>query len=1404
MLLLTFCEGIYINEMEKQNSFVVGIDMGSVAIKAVLMDGDGVVRRHVVEPVVGSMEDALERLVKATFDGVTGAVAVGVTGGGKDRFASFSAAHMETDLLATARAVSHLHPEARGVIEVGGHQSKWIRIGENQCLESFALNEECAAGSGAFLEQQAGRLKMDIETLSASAMESERAASIAGRCAVFAKSDMIHLQQKGTPMGEITFGLCMALARNFRATLLRGSVLALPAVLVGGGALSQGLRRAFREVFDLDDEQLIDIQEPRYLAAVGVAMAAAKAGRRCRVQDVLTWLEEDGGRGKRAGVLDLRLLDPGGVQRDEPVIAPVQEVSAYLGVDVGSVSTDFCLLSPDGEVLDGIYLRTRGDPVGVIREGLGIVRERTRGHLRVLGVGTTGSGRHLAGSLLASDVVKNEITCQLIGARHVLPEVDTILEIGGQDSKFVSVRNGRISEFVMNKICAAGTGSFLEEQGEALGISVFNEFETRAMAADAPAALGSQCTVFMDSEVVAARQRGVPLNDILAGLAISVAKNYLDRVVAGRTIGDHVVFQGGVASNRAVVAAFEALLGKKVAVHPFNRLSGAIGAAVAARDELGGRTTTFRGLDAVETARVETFECRACSNLCQVSRIRVEGQTSFFGDVCERFSAREAETRGAELPDLTHEVEERLESYAGGEAWLGTAGIPRASMMYDLFPFWATFLRTVGFRVYLPGPSTGAVLEASVEKLTAETCLPMKLIYGHVASLLESAAPHVDFVFLPAIQDIPDCQDKVSYLCPFEESAGFMVGNFDASRIVAPAIHLAGSRDRIAKELEGALSHWAVPLNDIREALEVATKAQQEYEDGLLRRGADVLSGNFKRAMVLLGKPYNITDPFENLNISAHIRRLGFLAIPQQMIPVERVNLDEMGVTFPWRYNRSQLQALFSLLEDERLFPVLISNFGCGPDAFAHKYMEKAGRSRPMLFLEFDEHRGEAGLITRLEAFIDEIGVHARKQEQTRVNFPKDAETAGERYQGRRILLPDFGAQVYAYQGALRSAGLDAVILPPPDAQTILAGEEVSSGKECHPYVLLAGDLIKHLDNGTIGPGDVYFFPGTEIPCLMHQYASSIRMELERRGIKEIEILNPNSAAHVDVLGFSGLMRLGRGLLAMDLLSRLHCQMRPYVARPKDLDERFARASTLVADFLAVDRLGDALSWLGKELDRFPTDRSRPRPLVGVAGDIYTRVHPFGNRGLFHRLEDLGLEVWPAPYLTDNVFFGWGRDVDWGLDEGRYVEAAGSALMSLRGDWESLRVRYQLGRRVERFSEPGYKEVLELAKPYIDRNANETVLLNVAKMVDFANRGAHGVINAISSHCMLGTVSASIIDRIRDDHDQMPMLTLVFSATESATMETRLEAFAHQVHERAQVQPEPVPKRPWAALFGKG
>jgi len=1375
---------------------VIGLDIGSVTIKGVALDGDGKYIRGRKLTASGHPARQAGELLTLLCGRGDRPVRLGVTGGGKGLLEGLAGVHADNDLVAVVAAATRVHPEARGIIVVGGHQSKWIRLGPAGELESFSLNDQCAAGSGAFLEQQAGRMGMTIDQLSDVAAMASRGATVAGRCAVFAKSDMIHLQQKGTPPAEIAYGLCLALARNFRATLLRGGDLALPAVFIGGGALNRGLFQAFVEIFGVTDQQLIAGSGPQLYEAAGVASAAAHAAAPLAPSAVLEHLGrqvsggEEAGRVTAAGERRMGLAPlhaPDVAAAAEPRVADGPgPVRAYLGVDVGSVSTDLCLLSAGGEVLDGIYLRTRGDPIGVLREALGILRRRLGDRLEVLGVGTTGSGRHLAGRLLGADVVKNEITCQLLGARHLLPGVDTILEIGGQDSKYVSVKNGRIVDFVMNKICAAGTGSFLEEQGQALGVSIEGQFAEQALASTRPADLGSQCTVFMDAEAVGARQRGARLADVLAGLAYSVAKNYLERVVAGRRIGEQVVFQGGVASNQAVVAAFEQLLGQPVAVHPHNRISGAIGAALAARERMQEQAqpqdgSAFRGLDAAEQVRVRTFECRSCSNMCQVARIDAGGGVAYFGDVCEKFTSRVLQegSAGSALPDLTGEVEELLESYAGGEPKRGVAGIPRASMMYDLFPFWATFLRSLGFSVALPGRSTMRVLEQGNRRLTAETCLPIKLVYGHVAALLEQG--EADFVLLPAVVDIPDGARGKSHLCPFEESVGFMVGTFAAERLVVPTVSLTSSRSRLVRELRGKLSDHDLPDHEINEALDRAQAAQEQYHVALRARGEEALARHQGLTFAVLGKPYNIVDAFENLNLARHLRKLGVLAVPMQMLHGEPVDLSALGLTIPWKYNRDMVQAMSSVARDRRLFPVVVSNFGCGPDAFANQFLERAAGDMPCLLLEFDEHRGEAGLVTRLEAFIDEVS-HATDRARAPVvqrSAARDGSIEG--YRGRRVVMPHFANHAWAYLGALQSTGADVLLLPPPDEETLAYGEQISSGKECHPYVIIAGDLMKHLDRGTIRAGDVFFFPGTDSACLLHQYGSAMELVLQRKGVTGVEVLSAGGEGQLALLGLRAMTLLGRGLLACDQLSKLKRQVRPYAAEPARVDRLFEELYPVLARKLAEDRLGEALKPLVRQLERLEQDRSRPRPVVGVAGDAYTRVHPFGNTGMFDRLEQLGLEVWPAPFLVDNVEFGWRRDVSVGLDDGRLMDAAGAALLFLRKEWEELRVRYLLGGKVARAAEPGYRDVLFLAAPYVDPGANETVLLNVAKMVHFAENGASGVINAISLNCMLGTVSASLTEAIRADHQMIPITTMMYTGKPSPEIDARLEAFAHQV-----------------------
>ncbi|MCX7959616.1 MAG: acyl-CoA dehydratase activase, partial [Deltaproteobacteria bacterium] len=457
-------------------------------------------------------------------------------------------------------------------------------------MVSFFTNESCAAGTGSFIEQQAKRLDLSVEKLSEISASAKRYARIAGRCSVFAKSDMIHLQQKGTPLEEIAYGLCVAIVRNAMGTLLKGSEVPLPAVIAGGCARNDGIVRAFNElIFEKKGKKIIKSSLPGLEAAIGSVLNAFQINATgVSADEIIGYFSKViFGRQKCEKLLRYDVLKPH--NESEKCIEPdgvfEDKVEGYIGVDVGSVSTDMVVLDNDLNVISAVYLPTRSRPVEAVYEGIEIIKSRFKGGLEVKGCGTTGSGRYLAARLLNADVIKNEITCQSLGAVLFFPEVDTIFEIGGQDSKFISVKEGNVIDFRMNKICSAGTGSFLEEQALELGIRIKDEFSDYAFSSGKPLDLGSRCTVFMETEVVNALKRNQSLSDIASGLAYSIARNYLDKVAHQKKIGNNILFQGGVASNRAVIAAFENILGKKIKINPYNRISGAIGAAYAAKLE---------------------------------------------------------------------------------------------------------------------------------------------------------------------------------------------------------------------------------------------------------------------------------------------------------------------------------------------------------------------------------------------------------------------------------------------------------------------------------------------------------------------------------------------------------------------------------------------------------------------------------------------------------------------------------------------------------------------------------------------------------------------------------------------------------------------------------------------------
>jgi len=551
----------------------IGLDAGSVSVKLAVLDSKGNILktryvRHKGKPLTVAYELLCD---------IDPASSLSITGSAGKLIAHILGFKPVNEVIAQSYSTKKLYPHVRTIIEMGGEDSKLILL-EDGKVKEFSMNSVCAAGTGSFLDQQAERLKLSIEEFSNVALESKNPPRIAGRCSVFAKSDMIHLQQIATPLQDIVAGLCFAVARNFKGSICKSMTLSESISFQGGVAANKGVIRAFKEVFSI--EHLVIPEHFALMPAIGIALQNIEQGVKNpydieKLKNFISSPRNDEEEGQeplytnqstehRTQTTEYRLQNTDNTSLGSgPCTLGSERIKAYLGIDVGSISTNLAVIDENGTLLSKRYLMTAGRPIEAVKQGLDEIGQEIGDKVQILGVGTTGSGRYMIADFVGADIVKNEITAQAQAAVEIDPEVDTIFEIGGQDSKYISLKDKFIVDFEMNKACAAGTGSFLEEQAEKLGISIRDDFSALAFRSESPCVLGERCTVFMENSLLSRRQRGAPKQDLVAGLAYSIVQNYVNRVVAGRPIGERVFFQGGVAFNKTVVAAFERYLGKK-------------------------------------------------------------------------------------------------------------------------------------------------------------------------------------------------------------------------------------------------------------------------------------------------------------------------------------------------------------------------------------------------------------------------------------------------------------------------------------------------------------------------------------------------------------------------------------------------------------------------------------------------------------------------------------------------------------------------------------------------------------------------------------------------------------------------------------------------------------------------
>ena len=1379
-----------------QKDLFLGIDIGSVTIKTALLAADKTLLSETYTRIKGDPLNSLKNELQALTSKFSESkiVAVGITGSGGKQIAGTLGALFINEILAQSSFAGRYHPDARTIIEMGGEDAKLITLASDAVshgvrIEDFAMNAACAAGTGSFLDQQASRLHLTIEEFSAIALKSRTPPRVAGRCSVFAKSDMIHLQQSATPDYDIVAGLCFAMARNFKATVGKGKKFLTPLLFLGGVAANLGMRRAFREVLALSES---DMHVPEHFTTSGaigaglMVMEQSVHPASCGLSALAAHLSS-GDKIVHSGAEPL--ARPRGIMPNPDCDASPDGdglIEVYLGVDVGSVSTNVVVIDKNMRVLSKRYLPTAGRPIEAVKQGLAEVGEEIGSRVKILGAGTTGSGRYLTGDMIGADVVRNEITAQATAAAAIDPTVDTIFEIGGQDSKYISLRDGAVVDFEMNKACAAGTGSFLEEQAERLGINIKQEFEDRAFQAESPCRFGERCTVFMESDLVHSMNTGSCVEELTAGLAYSIVYNYLNKVVAGKHVGDRIFFQGGVAANRAVVSAFETITNRPITVPPHYEVTGAIGAAILAMRQSSG-ASTFKGFDlSNRDYRVTTFECAECPNRCNIRRVLFDGEKPlFYGSRCEKYDVKKKKASSCAAPDLFAEREgllntaiahHRLDEHAP------SVGIPRMLYVNDFLPFFQTFFAELGYRVVLSDRTHRTLINRALEATVAETCFPAKVALGHIQDLIDKK---VDILFLPSFIRFPASGDQEEYAqaCPYAQALPYIarssvrVGDIQT---VEPVLYLQDER-HFSKSMQMLGASLGKGRAAVKRAQGVARQAQEKFRHAINEHGRAVLSAikPGEKAIVLIGRSYNTCDPGVNMNLPAKIRDLGIQAIPMDFLPLHDV--DSALENMYWLSGQKIMAAGRIIREHPNLYPVYITNFGCGPDSFITHFFRHEMSGKPFLQLEIDEHSADAGAITRIEAFLDSL--NNAGQGKPRVPFSVQNRSNGT-LRTKKVYFPPMTDHAHALSAAFRACGVETEVLPESDDETVRIGRKHSSGRECYPLALTTGDMIKATRRPGFDPErSAFFMPSGKGPCRFGQYHRYHRQVLDELGLDRVEVLSPmqDESLHNDVrvLDKDFVVMCWRGVFAVDMIQKALWEYRPYEKQKGQTDRVYQIALNAVS--AAIERRADLLPVLRDVYEDFSAIEiaERSKPVIGVVGEIYIRSNRFSNEDVVRQIERLGGEAWVAPIS------------EWLL----YVNTTAKVSAKMNQSWNALFKAYMTGmiqRKDERrllsgfngnlrsLHEPSIEQTLRSAAPYIHHSFEGEAVLSVGKAIDYINRGVSGIVNVMPFTCMPGTIAIAVLKRVREDHDNIPLLNIAYEGQGDSQTLTRIEAFMHQ------------------------
>ncbi len=1247
-------------------TYRAGIDIGSTTVKLVILDENGGLvfgdyRRHHAN-TQATLRSLLEDARTCIGDC---ALQVKITGSGSINLGKALGIDFVQEVVAVATALKTAAPQTDVAIELGGEDAKIIYFKGG--LEE-RMNGVCAGGTGSFIDQMAALLQTDATGLNEAAKDYQQIYPIAARCGVFAKTDIQPLINEGATRADLAASIFQAVVNQTISGLACGKPIRGSVAFLGGPLhFLTELKAAFVRTLKLTEETAVDPDNSHLFAAMGAALEA-EGTEGIELTELISKLQQ----GVQVS-FEMPRLEPlfrneaeykDFLDRHSRAVVRKADIAAYkgncfLGIDAGSTTTKLVLIGESGELLYRFYAGNQGNPIQTAQTAIGELKDKLPGSAKIVRACSTGYGEALLKSAFSLDEGVVETIAHCTAAAFFDSKVDCVLDIGGQDMKCIKLKNGTVDSIMLNEACSSGCGSFIENFAVSLGYTA-EEFAKEALFAVSPVDLGTRCTVFMNSNVKQAQKEGATVSDISAGLAYSVIKNALYKVIkltSAEELGRHIVVQGGTFYNKAVLRAFEKIAGVNATCPDISGLMGAFGAALVAKNHYTGKESTMLSLDEILSLHYTTasVRCGGCANNCMLTINRFDGgRKHISGNRCGK--GADGSGAGEKAPNM---VEYKRQRIFGCEplkdAPRGTIGIPRVLNVYENYPFWATFFRELGFRVVLSPFSDRKIYELGMESIPSESeCYPAKLSHGHVQWLINEG---IKTIFHPCVfyehQETKDAQNH--YNCPIVVSyAENLKNNVEAIadgdvHYIRPFIAFTSEKTAADRLVKTAAKEWGISEKEVRAAVHTAWQAQLSVKDDIRKEGAwrlEQMQSEGGRGIVLAGRPYHI-DPEINHGIPELIASYGLYVFTEDSLPLIDEYRQPLRVVDQWVYHSRLYHAARYVSCRDDLELIQLNSFGCGLDAVTTDQVSEILERSNKLYtlLKIDEVNNLGAVRIRIRSLLAAMDM---RREKGILSIPGEDEYQRAEFtkrmfdEGYTILAPQMSPIHFdLLEPVFRKHGYNIVLLDNDNREAIDTGLKFVNNDACFPSITVVGQIMQAVLSGKYDTNKLaVIMTQTGGCCRASNYVAFIRRALEKVGLSHIPVISLNANGMEKNSG----MKLSHGLLKNaiqsvvygDLLMRCLYRVRPYELVP-------GSANALHAKWR--DRCIEALTGKGgsyrhicaqivADFDAFPIDETIVKPRVGIVGEILVKYMPLANNHLVELLEREGAEA-VVPDLMD-------------------------------------------------------------------------------------------------------------------------------------------------------------------------